>query len=83
MAGQDIEDWLSDWAEENIQTPGYYEDKAAMRADAAQCRGDARAAGYSEAALLKAASGDLEAYLLREQNAFTDSEVRRKADKDD
>ena len=83
MIEQDVDGWLESWAEENLQTPGYYENKEHMRGDAAQCREHAKKEGIAEAALLQAANGDLEAYLLKEQNAFTDAEVRRKADKDD
>lgn len=83
MAEQNVEEWLEAWIEENIQTPGYHDNKAHMKVDAAQCREQAKAEGISELALVEAAGGDLEAYLLREQNTFTDAEVRRQADKDD
>ncbi len=83
MNEQDAEDWLESWAEENLQTPGYYENKTRMRNDAIQCREKAKEEGIGEVALLQVAGGDLEMYLLKQQNGFTDSEVRRKADKDD
>jgi hypothetical protein len=79
----DVDEWLEDWAVENIQTPGYYEEKNAMKSEADACRADATAAGISIADLTRAAGGDLERYLLRAQNSFTDAEVQRKVDKDD
>lgn len=81
MVEQDVEEWLEDWVGENLQSPSFYENKAHMRADAVQCREEAKAAGIGEPALLEASGGDLEAYLLRQQNAFTDSEICRKTDK--
>ena len=78
MDDENAEEWLESWVDENIQTPGYYEDKSAMRSESAQCREDAKAEGISEAALIDAAGGDLEAYVLRAQNAFTE-----KAEKED
>lgn len=83
MTEQNAEEWLETWAEENLQTPGYYEDKAHMKFEAVQCREQAKADGISETDLVEAAGGDIEAFLLKEQNAFTDAEVRRKADQDD
>ena len=83
MTEQEVEEWLKNWADENLQEPGYYERKVEMKPDAVRCREEAKAAGIGRPALLKAAGGDLEAYLLGHQNAFTDSEVQRKADKDD
>ncbi len=83
VAEQNVVEWLEAWIEENIQASGYHENKAHMKIDAAQCREQAKTEGISELALIEAAGGDLEAYLLREQNAFTDAEVRRQADKDD
>ncbi len=70
MAEQNVEEWLEAWIEENIQTPVYYDNKAHMKADAAQCREQAKAEGISEPDLVEAAGGDLEAYLLREQAWF-------------
>jgi hypothetical protein len=79
----DVEDWLEQWVEENLQDPGYREHKSAMSGDADMCRADAEEAGISEADLEKAAGGDLEAFLLRAQNALTYAEVGRKVEEDD
>ena len=83
MDQQSVEEWLETWVEENLQTPGYYDDKAHMKVDAVQCRDQAKVEGFSEEDLVEAAGGDLEEFLLKEQNTFTDAEVRRKTDKDD
>ena len=79
----DIAEWLDDWVDENLQTPGYQEHPSDMAVATEQCRAEARAAGIAEADLVAAAGGNLEKYLLGRQNSFTDSEVRRKAEKDD
>lgn len=79
----DAQDWLEDWIENNIVTPLYHDSKEAMKGEADACRAEAQAAGISIAEVTAAAGGDLEAYLLRHQNAMTDAEVKRKADKDD
>lgn len=82
MPAIDAGEWLEGWVEENLNTPQYQEHKSAMAADAAVCRAQAVAAGISPKALDEAAEGDLEAYLLRAQNSFTDAEVQRKVDSD-
>jgi hypothetical protein len=82
-APDDVADWLEDRVDDNLQTPGYQEHPSDMALEAGHCRGDAQAAGIDDADLIAAAGGNLEQYLLRQQNSFTDSEVRRKAEKDD
>ena len=76
------EDWLEDWIEENLMTPQHNEDKIEMGREAAACRKAAGAAGISDEAVNNVAGGDLEAYLLRAQNSFTEAEIERKADSD-
>ena len=83
MPVENAEDWLEEWADENIQTPGYSDTPSSMANDAKQCREEAKAAGIAEADLLEAAEGNLETYLLKHQNAITDAEVKRLSDKDD
>ena len=82
MPIENVEDWLEEWAEKNIQTPGYSDTPSSMASDAKECREKAKAAGISEADLLEAAGGGLEDYLLKHQNAITDAEVKRLSDKD-
>lgn len=63
----DAREWLAKWADDNINSPGYAEDKAGMQADAVVCAADAQAAGFWIAQLKEAANGDLETYLLQQQ----------------
>ena len=79
MSPDDVVQWLEDWVDENLQTVGYHEDRDLMSSESSRCRADAAAAGIHEADLLAAAGGDLAAFLLAEQNAITDAEVRRLA----
>jgi len=74
--------WLENWVEEHLGVPGYAEDKAAMRECAKLCAADAIAAGISISQLKEAAGGDLEAYLLEQQNAGTDRELRDKIEEE-
>jgi hypothetical protein len=78
----DLEQWLENWAEENLHMPLYREDKSAMSAEAESCKSDAEKAGIRPKDLIAAAGGDLEGYLLKAQNRLTDSDVDRKAAKD-
>jgi hypothetical protein len=69
--------WLERWVEENINSPGYVQDKASMRDQAGTCAVQATAAGITIAELKEAAGGDLERYLVSRQNELTDGEVDR------
>ena len=71
----DPQDWLDSWIDENL-APEHRENKALMAAEAEKCREDACAAGISTAKLDKVTAGDLEAYLLKAQNAFAASNAR-------
>jgi hypothetical protein len=82
MAEVDVDDWLEEWVNENMQTPVFQENKSAMAHDAATCRRDAESAGILMNDLDAAAGGDLEEYLLRQQNALTNAEVQRKVASD-
>ena len=82
MGTVNVEDWLEDWVDENLQSPAYQENKSAMASEAASCRQDAATDGLTDANLTGAAGGDLEAYLLRRQNVLTDAEVQRKVQSD-
>ena len=82
VAMHDLEQWLENWAEENLHTPLYREDKRAMSAEAESCKSDAEKAGIRSRDLIAAAGGDLEGYLLKAQNRLTGSEVDRRAAKE-
>lgn len=83
MTSLNAEDWLEAWADENIQTPQYHENKHVMKREAAMCSAAAEADGISQKDLVEAAGGDLLEFLLNRQNEFTDAEVHRKAAQDD
>jgi len=70
------EEWLQGWVAKNL-TPGYVDAKAEMQDEAKTCVADAEAAGITIAQIKEAAGGDLETYLVRQQNAGTDEEVKR------
>lgn len=79
----DASEWLESWVDGNLHEPLYQENKSAMAGYARTCRSDAKAAGISSQALVGAAGGDLEGFLLDRQNALTDAEVQRRVAKDD
>ena len=83
MAKVDVHGWLGDWVSDWLNTPQYYEDKGVMASDAAACRYAAKAAGISDDDLNDAVGGDLQGFLLDQQNSYTDAEVRRRAAEDD
>jgi hypothetical protein len=74
--------WLNDWVEENLNAPHYVESKEQIADEAKACVTAAGEAGIPVGMLVSAAGGDLQAYLMRQQNALTDAEVRRLADKE-
>lgn len=69
MAG--IKDWLDDRVQEIIRDPGLHEDKADFRDHAKALVESAEADGFTVAEI-KEACGDVERYLLDQQNAMTD-----------
>jgi hypothetical protein len=64
MAGIDVLDWLDNWVDENIETPGSVDAPSQIGVVVARCRADAEAAGISTEALYEAVGGDLSAYIL-------------------
>lgn len=82
MDEEEIESWLEDQIEEIINVPQYHEHKSEMASEAAELKANAELAGISLSQLKSACEGDIEAYLLRKQNAFTDAEIARKTAKD-
>ena len=79
---ENTEEWLEQWVDENLNTPQYYEDPDAMSEYASACQSDAKNAGIDRENLEEASGGDLKKYLLDRQNAFTDSEVKRRSASD-
>lgn len=75
VAMHDLEQWLENWVEENLQTPLYREDKSAMSAQAESCKSDAEKAGIRPRDVIAAAGGDLEGYLLKAQKRATEKTV--------
>jgi hypothetical protein len=76
------EEWLEQWVEENLNSPVYVDSKSIMRDQAAACMEEAKAAAHSIADIKAAAGGDLETYLVRQQNTGADSELDRLISKD-
>lgn len=70
MAG--ITDWLDDRVQEIIRDPGLRENKADFRAQAKTLVECAEAEGFTVAEIKEACGGDVERYLLEQQNAMTD-----------
>jgi hypothetical protein len=74
---QNIADWLDDKVQEFIDDPGFHEKKADFQPQAKSLWLAAEAAGYSVAELKDACGGDVEQYLLEQQNAMTDVEAQQ------
>jgi hypothetical protein len=72
MANKTAQEWLEQWVHGNLDAPGHVDRKSTMRDLAAVCAQDGTAAGYSIADIKAAADGDLETYLVRQQNALTE-----------
>ncbi|NWJ27635.1 hypothetical protein [Rhizobium sp. RM] len=70
MAG--ITDWLDDRVQEIIRDPGLHENKADFRDQAKTLVESAEAEGFTVAEIKEACGGDVERYLLDQQNAMTD-----------
>ena len=73
-----IFDFLEQYFEDNLHTPQYYDNANQLAAEVAELKTAAEAAGFSLRDLITGCGGDVGAYVLRQQNAYTDSEVDRK-----
>lgn len=73
----EVEQWLEQWVEAHINTPGHVRTKAEMHDAAKACAEEAKAASISVAEIKASADGDLEAYLVERQNILTS---RRESD---
>ncbi|WP_426232213.1 hypothetical protein [Pararhizobium sp. DWP3-4] len=69
---QTIDDWLDDRVQDVIGVPGLHYEKADFQPQAKQLWIQAQAAGYSATQLKDACGGDVEQYLVEQQNAMTD-----------
>ncbi|WP_430252288.1 hypothetical protein [Neorhizobium sp. DAR64860/K0K1] len=73
-----IADWLDDRVQEIIRSPALHDDKGDFRDQAKVLVESARADGFSVAEIKEACGGDVERYLLDQQNAMTDVNRQRK-----
>ena len=71
---QKIGDWLDDRVQEIIGPPGIHDRKADFQEQAKLLWLQAEVAGFNVAQLKDACGGDVEQYLLEQQNAMTDVE---------
>jgi hypothetical protein len=73
-----INDWLVDRIQEIINTAGFHERKAEFRDEAKALVEEAEAEGFTVAEVKQACGGDVESYLLDQQNAMTDVGLQRR-----
>lgn len=74
---QSISEWLDDRMQEIFDDPGFHEKKSDFQPQAKSLWLEAEAAGYSVAELKEACGGDVEQFLLEQQNAMTDVELQQ------
>ena len=77
---QTTSDWLNDKVQEIIESPGFRAEKADFQPHAKALWHAAEAAGYSVAELKEACGGDIERYLLDQQNVMTNVETQSQID---
>jgi len=75
-------EFLRNWVREHVNATTY-EDTAGAKSLASECLRDAKKAGISEAAVIKAAGGNLASFMLSELESAANSEVERLASKKD
>lgn len=75
-----INDWLDDRIQEIITTPGIHKRKADFRDEAKTLVEEAERESFTVAEIKEACGGDVERYLLDQQNAMTDVERQGRAD---
>jgi len=74
-------EFLDIWAREYVQAT-VYDDKGTAGRLALECREAAKAAGVNEHAVVKAAGGNLEDFMLGRLNEAVNAEAQRLVDKD-
>lgn len=75
---QSISDWLDDRMQKIVNDPGHHENKSDFQPQAKSLWLAAEVAGYSVAELKEACGGDVERFLLEQQNALSDVEVQQR-----
>jgi hypothetical protein len=75
-------EFLRDWVREHVNATTYG-DAAGAKILASECLRDAKKAGMNEAAVIKAAGGNLASFMLTELESAANSEVERLASKKD
>jgi hypothetical protein len=74
--------YLQAWCREHVKATAY-EDDAGAEHLASECLRDAKKAGVSEAAVTRAAGGNLASFMRSELDSAADKEVDRLASKKD
>jgi len=75
-----VNDWLDDRVQGIINSPGFHENKAEFRDQAKVLVESGESEGFTIAEIKEACGGDVERYLLEQQNAMTDVEMQRRID---
>lgn len=75
-----VNDWLDDRIQEIINSPGFHGNKAEFRDQAKVLVESGESEGFTIAEIKEACGGDVERYLLEQQNAMTDVELQRRID---
>jgi hypothetical protein len=75
-----VNEWLDDRVQEIINSPGFHENKAEFRDQAKVLVESGESEGFTIAEIKEACGGDVERYLLDQQNAMTDVELQRRID---
>lgn len=73
--------FLSEWALKHVQATAY-DDRESAEHYATECLAEAKAAGFSEQAITKAAHGNLVSFFEGEVSRAADQEVERAVNKD-
>lgn len=76
----DIEDWLDEKMDEIVHTPGFFEDASYFNSEAESLKAAAKSDGISEQDLIDACGGDIAAFIMNRQNAYTRSRILSKDD---
>jgi hypothetical protein len=78
-----IKDWLDNCVPEIIwKSPGLHDNKSEFRDQAKELVERAERAGFTVAEIKEACRGDVETYLLDQQNAMAGAELQQKTDDD-
>lgn len=75
-------EFLRDWCREHVNATAFGDEAGAL-ALADECLRDAKKAGFSEAAIIRAANGNLPGFMLSELESAAQREVDRLANKRD